>query len=227
MEENITGTIHEEKDTTPQGDFYRVKRYDEMPTYYNISMLGVANNFGYVQTHVIGLGESSTSIYTTLLHNDVMRLLAMQIDTPGGLTATQKMNKIIYAGKYIRPMWTNDELQDWDIADEVRNGACVYTNQRILIDKYATLKAKVPGQSYDALRKMGRLVCFKKSDWGKTYASHPWLIHHMTGVNSRNEHNENPHGQVFIPILDPVDFNVRPVNAGVIREYWIDLAYLV
>lgn len=208
------------------GDLFRVKTYAEMPDYYNIAWLGVPNNFGYVQTHVIGLGESSTSIFTTLTPADVQRLLAMQIDTPGGLTARQKMGKLIFAGKFVHPMWTNDEANDWQTAAEVRNGACVYTNQKVLINKYATLKAKMPGQSYDSQRRMGRMVCFKKTDWGKTYETHPHLIHHMTGVNSQNVHSENPHGQVFIPILDPVDFSVRPMNTNVVKEFWIDMAYL-
>ena len=210
---------------TPQGDFFRVKRYDEMPDYYNIEWLDVPSNFGYVQVHVIGLGEGSVTIFTTLTPADVQRLRAMQY--PQYFTVDEKMNRLIFQGKYIHPMWTNDPDNGWKTAAEVRNGACVYTNQKVLIDKYATLKAKVPGQPYDAQRKMGRLVCFKKSDWDKTFATHPHIIHHMTGVRTGNIHTENPLGEIFIPILDPVDFGVRPMNDNVVREYWIDLAYVV
>jgi hypothetical protein len=209
----------------PQGDLYRVKRYDEMPDYYNIAWLGVPSNFGYVQVHVPGLGEGSVTICTRLTPADVLKLKAMQI--PGALlTVDQKMNRLIYQGKYVHPMWTNDDNNGWQTAAEVRNGACVFTNQKVLIDKYATLRARVPGQNYDDLRAMGRLVCFKPTDWDKTYDTHPHIIHHMTGVSTGNVHSENPHGEIFIPILDPAHFNLTPMNASVIKEYWIDLAYL-
>ena len=233
MERHITGTIRREVVTppvpppAPVGDIYRVKRYDEMPTYYNISFLyPVTNNFGYVQVHVIGLGEGSVGIYTTLTPADVQKLRAMQKPTVGGLSVDQKMGKLIYQGDFVHPMWTHDPNNGWQTALEVRNGACVYTNQQVMIDQYATLKAKIPGQSYDGMRKMGRLVCFKKTDWGKTYAEAPHIIHHMTGVNRLNQHNENPHGEILIPILDPLDFNVRPKNSSVIKEYWIDMEYV-
>lgn len=208
----------------PLGDLWRVKMYSEMLNYYNLDDLGVPSNFGYVQVHVIGLGEGSVSIFTTLTPNDVQRLRAMQY--PQHFTVDEKMNRLIFQGEYIHPMWTNDELNGWKTAAEVRNGACVYTNQKVLIDKYATLKAKVPGQTYDGYRKMGRLVCFKKTDWGKTFAEAPHIIHHMTGVSTGNVHHENPLGEIFIPILDPNDFNVRPQNINVVKEYWIDLEYI-
>ena len=212
--------------TAPQGDFYRVKRYDEMLEYYNWEMLGInVGNFGYVQVHVIGLGEGSVTICTRLNHTEVLKLRDMQIEQT--LTKDQIMGKLIYTGKYAQPMWTNDENNDWRTSVEVRNGACVYTNQKVLIDRYATLMAKMPGQSYNAMRRMGRLVCFKPTDWGKTYRTHPWLIHHMTGVNSDNVHHENPHGnEIFIPILDPAHFNLTPMNSYVVKEYWIDLEYV-
>ena len=207
-----------------QGDLYRVKMYAEMPTYYNIDWLNVPSNFGYVQVHVPGLGEGSVTIFTTLTPGDVLRLRAMQYSQY--FSVDEKMNRLIYPGKYVHPMWTNDENNGWQTAAEVRNGACVYTNQKVCVDKYATLTARVPGQSYNQPRAMGRLVCFKKTDWDKTYATHPWLIHHYTGVSTGNQHSENPLGEIFIPILDPADFSVRPQNVSMIDEYWIDMAYV-
>ena len=208
----------------PGPDLYRVKRYDEMPDYYNIADLGVPSNFGYVQVHVIGLGEGSVTIMTTLTHADVLRLRAMQY--PQHFTVDEKMNRLIYQGRFVHPMWTNDENNGWRTAAEVYNGACVYTNQKVLIDKYATLRAKIPGQVGQGPRLMGRLVCFKKTDWHKTFASDPWIIHHNTGVSTGNVHHENPLGEIFIPILDPADFHVRPMNSGVVKEYWIDMEYV-
>jgi hypothetical protein len=212
---------------TPGGDLYRVKRYDEMLDYYNWEMLGIdVGNFGYVQIHVIGLGEGSVTMCTRLTPTEVLKLRDMQIEQT--LTKDQIMGKLIYTGKYGQPMWTNDENNDWRTSAEVRNGACVYTNQKVLIDRYATLQAKMPGQSYDTDRRMGRLVCFKPTDWDKTYRTHPWLIHHMTGVNRYNVHHENPHGnEIFIPILDPAHFNLTPMNTSVVKEYWIDMEYVV
>lgn len=213
----------------PAGTLYRVKRYDEMLAYYDINYISPgASNFGYVQVHVPGVGEGSIAITTTISAADVLKLRDMQYAQ--ALTVDQKMNTLIYAGKYVRPMWTNVDGLGWKDAPEVRAGACVYTNQKVMIDKFATMRARKPGvtQTGDENRYMGRLVCFKPSDWGKTFSTHPWLIHHFTGVSPSNVHSENPHGEIFIPLFDPAHFRQRPESPApdYVKEYWIDMEYV-
>jgi len=214
----------------PTGKLYRVKMYSEMLQFYDLTKFDppMQSNFGYVQTWVPGLGTGSVSIYTIMQRADIDRLYAMQYDQQA--TAAQKMNFLIYAGMYVRPCWTAEKgadgnWLDWRTSPTARVGACIYTNQLVMVDKIEMMKVKYPNQGYDAYMQMGRLVCFKKTDWGKTYATNPELIHHVTGVHDNNIHNEYPFGEVFLPLFDPVDFDIHPVptNPEFKKEYW---AYL-
>jgi len=207
---------------------YRVKQYSEMLQYYDLAEIqpdkpmADRSNFGYVQTWVPGLGTGSVSIFTNLSGADNINKLYEMQTTQENTTAEQKMNFLVYPGKYVRPCWTNDTEIGWDMATTIRVGACIFTNQLVMIDRIQTMVVKVPNQGYDAPMLMGRLICFKNTDWGKTFSTHPWLIHHVTGVRQDNIHNEFPFGEVFLPLFDPTDFNVQPnsTNPEFRREFW-------
>jgi hypothetical protein len=71
---------------------------------------------------------------------------------------------------------------------------------------------------------MGRLRTFTRADWGKTHASHPWLIHQASAERwdgTKDVHNPTPGGAVmYSPLWSPVDFGLKPSNTNVRREYW-------
>jgi hypothetical protein len=205
---------------------FRVKFYAEMLQYYDLAdiqpnvPMSLRSNFAYVQVWTPGLGTGSVSIYTQLGKTDIQRLRAMQVEDVASRDA--KMNWLVYPGDYVRPCWTGIDGVGWNAANSIRVGACVYTNQLVMVDQVQTMRVKVPNSAEMRDMEMGRLVTFKKSDWGKTYASHPWLVQHVTGVHDDNVHNETPKGEVFLPLLDPLEFDIRPEStADDFRpEYW-------
>jgi len=209
------------------GTLYRVKKYSEMLQYYDLAdiqpdvPMADRSNFGYVQTWIPGLGTGSVSIFTNINAGDIDGLHQMQTNQEN-TTAEQKMNFLVYPGRYVRPCWTNDTEVGWDTATNVRVGACIFTNQLVMVDRIENMMVKVPNQGIDAIMSMGRLVCFKNTDWDKTFQTHPWLIHHVTGVRQDNIHNEFPFGEVFLPLFDPQDFNVTPTSTdpNFRREFW-------
>jgi hypothetical protein len=210
------------KMTAEFGRLYRVKEYREMLGYYDLHkiMPQGTSNFAYVQLHTPGLGTGSVSIYTKLGRTDIGRLRAMQMADVASLDA--KMNFLVYPGNFVRPCWTGVEGIGWREAEIIRVGACIYTNQLVMVDQVRTLYVKVPNSPQMANMEMGRLVCFGPDDWGKTFKSHPHLIQHVTGVHDDNVHNETPFGEVFLPLLDPKYFEIRPLSQAenFAPEYW-------
>jgi hypothetical protein len=165
-----------------------------------------------------GLGTGSISTYCKLTLDDIAKHKAMQYAN-GGKTINQIMNwlygSIIDGGKPTRPYWYVSET-------EAHWGVILFANQLVQVDEIKTMRVKFPNGADIVDMPMGRIATFKKTDWGKTFKSHPWLIQRATSTFGENQHNEFPDGaERFSPIWSPIDFNLKPIISGdAPGEYW-------
>jgi len=149
---------------------------------------------------------------------DLDKLIAMQ-PKESDPTLNQRMNWLIYNGFAERPMWTKGQ-GSWDTTPEAYYGTIVFGDNYVKIDDEKTFTTKLPNESSARPVKMNRLVCFRKSDWGVTNETHPWLIHRGTEVDNNDVLNVYPKGgTIWSPLWSPLDWDF----AGAFQpdSFWI------
>jgi hypothetical protein len=89
----------------------------------------------------------------------------------------------------------------------------VHGGQKILASTETKIINSIP---------MRRLINFRKTDWGKHYDKHPYLMQRVTVASTpNNEYGEYPKGYVYCPVaLDPRDFKFY-TNNFIPDSYWI------
>jgi hypothetical protein len=198
---------------------YRVRQYGtpEMKALgYSLAVQGVPSNFAYVDVHIPGLGTSSITNHCRLSLADVAQHRALQYAQEGS-TVSQIMNWFYGDGEPSgRPYW-------WHTATEARWGCILFSGGLVTIDRIETQYVKVPNSPDMALMEMGRIVPFMRSDFGKSIADllAAGKIQQASAVHGDDIFNPTPRGAVmYSPIWSPVDFDVHPVNDGLVRELW-------
>lgn len=136
---------------------------------------------------------------------DVDRLIKLQVPE-GEFSTANKMNWLVYDGFNVRPYWCKGG-GDWKTAPKIWWGTILFGGQLVLTDGDATFFTKLPEEDAPRDVPMKRLVCFRRSDWGKTHATHPWLIQKATQVDHKNRYSDMPRGFIYSPLWSPLDWD--------------------
>ena len=135
---------------------------------------------------------------------EVDKLVALQV--VDGTDVKQKMNWLVFGGKYDRPYWT-DGKGDWQTAPEICWGTIAFGGQLVLTDGDASFTTKMPEENIEREVPMKRLVCFRRRDWGVTHDTHPWLIQRATQVDHKDQFSDTPKGVIYSPLWSPLDWD--------------------
>ncbi len=174
---------------------------------------------------------SAVSQFNTLGHSDIMKLANMQIipfgyeygmtdaelmavkdaKLPDGYSLHQKMNWLVNPeGDTTRPstvMWANGF---WYEATWIRYGTMVNGGQKVAASpQIHEVRTQLKHMSSPGLVRCRKLLPFRRLDFGKPNATHPWLLQYATVANHPgNGYGDYIRGHVMCPVaLDSNDFD--------------------
>ncbi|HEY5731857.1 MAG TPA: DUF5915 domain-containing protein [Anaerolineales bacterium] len=139
-------------------------------------------------------------------------------------TVREKMNWLVYEGNNDRPYWCKGQ-GDWKTAKRIWWGTIVFGGQWVLTDGDVTFFTQLPQEKSPRDVPMKRLVCFRKSDWGKTHHTHPWLVHRATQVDDKDRFSDEPRGIIYSPLWSPLDWKFAgnpKLDAFYIPTDWLE-----
>lgn len=146
----------------------------------------------------------------------------------GDITVDRKMRWLMNGTKG-RPMWFDSDEDKWQTADRVYYGPMAYMGQKVQIGArvtvFGTFRA-YKNQNLDCYE----VTAFVHDDWGKTYASHPYLVQKATGAFKRPEDNtytDSPMGTIFVPMFAPTYGRFRGLSGYQPKRYLILAELLV
>jgi hypothetical protein len=145
---------------------------------------------------------------------DVDRIAAMQ-DTSGGYTIKQKMQWWCWPGKGVRPAWCNSDkdaegnyIYDYSNSPVVYWGTIAIGGRPLQIDKQQSITIKLPEEPSARSVLMGRVVCFRKSQFGQvTPQTHSHLIQAQAGAGKNDVYISEPKGNIYALLPDPRDWD--------------------
>jgi hypothetical protein len=161
------------------------------------------SNFQAVPLFIEDGSGGGVSSFLNIPREDVEKLKGLQV--PDNYNLAQKMNWLCgYRGR----IYMYDEQSDnWELAKSIRWGSIALGGNVVLIDDIVEMTAKPP----DGIKRkiqMARLVSFRKTDWGKTWQSHPYLIHRAyCCYKPDNKFGDSPKGIIYTPLWSPLDWD--------------------
>jgi len=184
-----------------------VKRYNANGTdqfgYYNVYITDAAGKW---------CGDwSNNNLRSKLDANDMAKVAAMQV--PDESTIAAKMDWFCYGqrGTTGAPMISTN----WMLGAEMIVN--FYPGQKVEVLETKTLF--IDWQGVKDYQPMVRLRTFSRSDFGKTWASHPHLVHKVTAVSGANSYREKVKGTVYSPVALGPDFDFA--GNFVPAQWWV------
>jgi GH25 family lysozyme M1 (1,4-beta-N-acetylmuramidase) len=164
----------------------------------------------------------SVSYFLKLDKSAINHLASLQFPQSDG-TVSQKMNWL-YAPSG-RPYF--GDAPDWQSAETMKWGQLLFGGEKVMIDAQKTASIKLPNSSGKTDMLLGRLVCYRKADWGKySHDTAPHLIQQCSAVhNPNNTYNPTPNGwTIYSPIWSPLDYPAAGTSKVV--AFWIPMDWL-
>jgi hypothetical protein len=191
----------------PDTKLYRALNWGDEPLVKQagLSALFVGSNFNPLP--IFSNSGTWSAIVNALIipREDVDRLIELQVPEDD-FPVANKMNWLVYDGYNTRPYWCKGG-GDWKTAPKIWWGTILFGGQLVLTDGDATFFTKLPEEDAPRDVPMKRLVCFRKSDWGKKHITHPWLIQKATQVDHKNKYSDVPRGFIYSPLWSPLDWD--------------------
>lgn len=214
-------------DPPPAGEIRTLKKWEELDvvTYpedarYNANGVDQFGLYNILITDATGkpLGDwSNNNQRSKLTASDMAKIAAMQ--PSDGYSIEAKMSWFTYgdAGTTGAPMVSTN----WKLGAEMI--ANFYPGQKVEVLERRTMFIDWNGVKRDV--PMVRLRTFTRADFGKTWASHPHLIHKVTAVSRTNSYREQVKGTVYSPVALSAEFDFA--GNFVPAQWWIFERYLV
>ena len=179
------------------------------------------SNFQAVPLFIEDGSCGAVTSFLHIPHADVEKLQDLQI--PDNHTVKQKMNWLCasYRGKIYMYDNPND---DWETASVIRWGSIALGGNLVMVEDIVKMVAKPPDGRRREMQ-MARLVAFRKTDWGKTWQTHPHLIHRAYCAYKNNQFGDSPSGIVYTPLYSPLDWDFAGTyqpKAWYIPLEWLD-----
>jgi hypothetical protein len=184
------------------------------------------DQFGYYSPYILNAAGvwvndwAVNNLYSWLTHDDMLKIAAMQIEDE--YTVDAKMSYLCAWGDaWGNPMRVPGGLA-WDVAPAVKLIGAFYAGQQVEVLETKDMLIDYMGSK--TITPMVRVRTFTPADWGKTHATHPQLVHKMTGVSRDNTYREKVKGTVYLPVaLSGFDFAGTFVPAS----HWLMARWLV
>lgn len=198
----------------------RVKRWGEddvmLKATWDVRARGNMGQFSMIEPYLeradgswVGSWGAVTPNFSYLTRSDILSIAAMQI--PDEYTLQMKMN-YLYNGENnaVCEIWGDG---DWQVAIQAKYGQMVHAGQMVAVaDALVQKLVNMPGEAGKRWVPMRELRMFRRGDFGKTFATHPWLVQKATVSLPTtnypfNRYGEYPRGTVYMTVmLDPLDF---------------------
>lgn len=158
---------------------------------------------------------SAISNFSTLTHGDMLNIAAWQ-KPEAGYTVSQKMNYLYHEmsnHETVAELWG---VGKWDETPQASYGHMVHAGQWVAVsDVIENISATMPNEKTKRVVQMRELLLFRRSDFVKSFTTHPWLVQKATAAYPTDRYGETVRGEVFMSVmLDPRDF---PANNRVAR----------
>lgn len=153
------------------------------------------SNFQAVKAYAKGVGFGGVSNFLRIPHNEVLKLLAMQI--PDNYTYDQKLEWLCSHRGSIY-MYEN-ETDDWRTAPTVRWGTITLGGNLVQVEGYETIIDQ--GTPY----RMAKLKGFTPADWARPLNDllAEGLVHRAYCAYKNNQFGDSPKGVVYTPFFSP------------------------
>lgn len=188
-----------------------LKQWADLPDYNE----GGIDQFAYLRAYQLDkngvfIGDmSANNVGPTLSHFDMLHIAELQV--PDEFTTDQKMEYLTCGGATGGSgSVTNGCIMDipgggnWSTASAVNMVGAVWAgNQVEVLERRTFPNVRYGGVVADI--PMSRIQTFdRKTDWGKTYFTHPHIVHSVMAVG-RDDIPHKPKGSVYLPIIFPFD----------------------
>jgi hypothetical protein len=164
----------------------------------------------------------SVSYFLKLDRSAINHLVTLQFPQLNG-TVEQKMNWL-YAPSG-RPYF--GDSQDWRSAETMKWGQLLFGGEKVMIDAQKTASIRLPNSPGKTNMLLGRVVCYRKTDWGKySHDTAPHLIQQCSAVHiPGNTYNPTPNGwTIYSPIWSPLDYPAAGESKVV--AFWVPMDWL-
>lgn len=145
---------------------------------------------------------SANQTASDITNAEMLRIADLQIPDEYSLDA--KMNTLMLGGngRWGCPMRANyPSGSQWRTATNIQQISGVYGGQTIEVLERRTFQ-NVPWQGQvESSVPMSRIRVFTDSDWGKTHATHPELVHIVTVADNQDNYGERFKGIVYLPLI--------------------------
>lgn len=225
----------------PIGNLRTLRKWEELTDSRDVERYNAngVDQFGYYSPYILDAAGkwvndwAVNNLYSWLTHSDMLKIAAMQ--EPDEYTVEQKMNYLcVWGDSWGNPMRVPGGYA-WDEAPAVKLIGAYYAGQKVevletkemLIDymgtkTYTRMVRVRTFQQRDIKDDEGNIIT--PADWGKTHATHPHLVHIMTGVSRTNTYREIVKGKVYLPVaLSGFDF----AGSFVPASHWLMERWLV
>ena len=100
----------------------------------------------------------------------------------------------------------DNKTDDWESSPSIRWGSIALGGNLVMVEEIVDMVAKPPDGNRREM-KMAKLVSFRKTDWGKTWQTHPHLVHRAYCAYKNNQFGDSPKGIVYSPFFSPLDWD--------------------
>jgi len=185
----------------------------------------------------VGLWNDATkdfggvSNYLRIPHADVMRLRDMQ--RPDKYPRDQKMQWL--AGEYRGRIYMLENRDDnWPDCAFIRWGTILFGGAFVKIDRIVTFPVKFPQESVKRAAMMGRVACFRRSDWARPLADlyNEGLVQRCycagrdKAAGIENIFTDSPKGIVYSPVWSPLDWTFTQPGKPQPTSFWTAMEWL-
>jgi hypothetical protein len=186
------------------GDLYKVKTWGEpimVQQGFDWHQIK-STNFQAVKLFIEDGSCGGVTSFLRIPREDINKLQNLQV--ADNYKTKQKMEWLCsYRGSIY--MYEN-EHDSWETSPIIRWGTIALGGNLVMVEDIVKMVAGTP----DGIRRemqMARLVSFRKTDWGKTWETHPHLVHRAYCAYKNNQFGDSPKGIVYTPLFSPLDWD--------------------
>jgi|GEM_PF-1308498 len=194
---------------------YRVRIYGDPVMVHeagmDYSIIGTSNFQNVPVYNKANNSFGAVSNFLRIPHGDAMHLAALQVeDNYLEKKEDWRAQKMEWMCSYRGGMYMYDERSDiWQTAQSIRWGTLKIGRNVVLVDGEERLSVRVPSEMRPRLRRMMRLVGFRKPDWDKPLAEllSLGLVDRCYCVYKNNGFGDTPKGIIYSPFWSPLDWD--------------------
>jgi len=188
----------------PWGDAMRAWGYSTSEKLINGQRMGQFSHIVPVMLDANGnqiADGSANTLFSNISAAEYQKIAALQI--PDSKSVDAKMQWLTNGGngQWGCPMRaTYNPSANWRNATDIDLIGGVWAGQQVeILESRIFAAVRYNNKTYTTVT-LYRIRTFQPADWGKTYATHPWLVQKVTAVSADDTPLE-PQGVVYLPLI--------------------------